>query len=479
MITQTYIVNMRVGAGIAPKVKISQGDIGRNLAFKLFDGVSAFTPPAGSTAEITGRKPSGLGFSENCTMSGNTVTVSTTLDISQESGDVLAELKITNGSAVVGTANFLIYVEPAAHPDGTTDGTTAEARTVLERCESYAQQAQEAAEAASGDYTEIRSDVDDLSANVDQLKADLDDLDDRVTALEEGGGSGLTDDVKTALMNLANHVAWDDDDPTGQTYITALQNALYPPADLVSISAVYTQSGTVYDTDTLDSLKSDLVVTALMSDQTTRPVTDYTLSGTLTEGTSTITVSYGGKTTTFTVTVSVYSTAPVIAVQNAYIYTDYTTPSYNGFGVTKKYEYLFSESIIENCAYYDSTNDYMTTNGWAGIKYYTADVNTVASGVSWPSGGKAKNSLFKDSEGAGYGSITKNSEAEWKFNRYSTKAMRSNGLALTLPLLDLDDCYAYWYKPVSGSILPDGVAVGDIIFAGANTQYYGKHNIND
>lgn len=74
---------------------------------------------------------------------------------------------------------------------------------------------------------------------------------------------------------------------------------------LSSITAVYTQSGTVYDTDTLDSLKADLVVTAHYSDSSTQTVraADYTLSGTLTVGTSTITVSYGGKTTTFNVTV--------------------------------------------------------------------------------------------------------------------------------------------------------------------------------
>lgn len=73
---------------------------------------------------------------------------------------------------------------------------------------------------------------------------------------------------------------------------------------LVSISAVYTQSGTVYDTDSLDDLKADLVVTGLYDDQSTETITDYTLSGTLEAGTSTITVSYGGKTTTFTVTVT-------------------------------------------------------------------------------------------------------------------------------------------------------------------------------
>ena len=119
---------------------------------------------------------------------------------------------------------------------------------------------------------------------------------------------GLTADIKSALLQLASKVAYIDED--GQDYYDDLYNALYPPANLVSISAVYTQSGTVYDTDSLDSLKADLVVTATYDDSTTAtvPSTDYVLSGTLAEGTSTITVSYGGKTATFTVTVTSYWT---------------------------------------------------------------------------------------------------------------------------------------------------------------------------
>ena len=126
----------------------------------------------------------------------------------------------------------------------------------------------------------------------------------RAVVPEPGGqaGTGLTEAMKQALLQIARKVAYIDEH--GQTYYDALYNALYPPAELVSISAVYTQSGAVYATDTLDSLRSDLVVTAHMSDSTTMTVTDYTLSGTLTVGTSTITVSYGGKTTTFNVTVS-------------------------------------------------------------------------------------------------------------------------------------------------------------------------------
>ena len=117
-----------------------------------------------------------------------------------------------------------------------------------------------------------------------------------------GGGSGLTDAVKQAMLQCFDDVAWKDDE-SGASDIAALEAALYP---VESITAVYTQSGIVYDTDSLDSLKSDLVVTAYYENGSTATVAaaNYTLSGTLTEGTSTITVTYLGKTATFTVTVT-------------------------------------------------------------------------------------------------------------------------------------------------------------------------------
>lgn len=51
-------------------------------------------------------------------------------------------------------------------------------------------------------------------------------------------------------------------------------------------------------------MKQYLTVTSHYSNGTTQVVTSYTLSGTLTEGTSTITAIYGGKTATFNVIVS-------------------------------------------------------------------------------------------------------------------------------------------------------------------------------
>lgn len=134
-------------------------------------------------------------------------------------------------------------------------------------------------------------------------------------------GDFLTNDVKQALLQIASKVAYIDEH--GQDYYDALESALYPDATLQYITAVYTQSGTVYDTDSLDSLKADLVVTAHFDDSSTEVITAYTLSGTLTTGTSTITVSYSGKTTTFDVTVT-HSILPVGYTLYDYLYSNAT-----------------------------------------------------------------------------------------------------------------------------------------------------------
>ena len=139
-----------------------------------------------------------------------------------------------------------------------------------------------------------------VKAAIDELKEDVAGVNGRLDQLD---GGGMTEEAKQALLNLVSHIGlWDDDH--GQDYIDALEAALYPPASLTRITAVYTQSDVVYEGSELNNLKADLIVTAVYSDSTSEVITAYTLTGTLEEGTSTITVSYGGKTTTFDVTVT-------------------------------------------------------------------------------------------------------------------------------------------------------------------------------
>lgn len=141
--------------------------------------------------------------------------------------------------------------------------------------------------------TDIIYDIEDAEA-----REDISDLKSEISQ-----NSGLTDSIKIALMDVVDHIgAWIDGN--ANVYKENLRSALFPPVGLSSISAVYEQSETIYDTDSLDDLKNDLVVTAHYDNSTSETVSTYTLSGTLTEGTSTITVSYGGKTATFDVVVS-------------------------------------------------------------------------------------------------------------------------------------------------------------------------------
>ena len=73
---------------------------------------------------------------------------------------------------------------------------------------------------------------------------------------------------------------------------------------ILGIEAIYTQTQEVTPDTPLNDLKQDLVVNALYRNNRKKAVTDYTLNGTLAVGTSTITVTYSGFTTTFNVEVS-------------------------------------------------------------------------------------------------------------------------------------------------------------------------------
>lgn len=87
---------------------------------------------------------------------------------------------------------------------------------------------------------------------------------------------------------------------------------------LTSISATYT-GGDVAVGTSLNDL-TGITVTATYSDGSTVNVTGYTLSGTIAEGSNAITVSYDGKTTTFTVIGVGESTVPVNLVEGKRIW---------------------------------------------------------------------------------------------------------------------------------------------------------------
>ena len=293
-----------------------------------------------------------------------------------------------------------------------------------------------------------------------------------------GGGSGLTSEMKLALLACFENVAWVHEN--GQTYYDALETALYPPQNIVSISATYTQSGTVYTTDTLDSLRSDLVVTALYDDSSSDTVTSYTLSGTLTAGTSTITVTYAGKTATFTVTVTTWTTSPRIAQTNKGLGTDGTIQDKTGGCVTETYYFTAPVNALKDTQYYDSTNNCANTNGvlFLFVYNFSNDAGVSFSGINkiWHTDSSGSMITYATSS---YDEADHNQSSYKDVTGYFTSQGNVLGLKFTLSYADREKCYAYWSPAASTNLLPAGVSSGDIIFAGSETQYYGKTNIYD
>lgn len=270
-----------------------------------------------------------------------------------------------------------------------------------------------------------------------------------------GNTDGLSTAVKNALLDIFQRSAYST--ANGQDYYDVLETVFFPPPDVESISAVFTQGGAViYETDSLDVLRQYLVVTATYIDTTTAVVTGYTLSGDLIAGTSTITVSYGGKTTTFTVIVteSAGDTTAQIAVEDKII-THHTAEPY-----------------------YRETDK---TNGCITIVYplYGSTISINPAGVIPTSGNVIESSganlVFLDQSQTIIG--FRNEYDRWAQNQSGTLVEWSFDEPQDLGTIgyvsniqfSLDKRYldrAYMYDKVTGQVW----------FAGENTPYYGMKN---
>ena len=119
---QNVKLNLIPGS-VMPVVNVSQYDEAREFSLSVYEGASSYSL-TGKTVEIRGTKPDGNGFAYDATdgvvsVSGSTVTISTTQQMTAVGGQTMAELRITSGSTVLGTLNFVLDVEHSALSDDT------------------------------------------------------------------------------------------------------------------------------------------------------------------------------------------------------------------------------------------------------------------------------------------------------------------------------------------------------------------------
>lgn len=162
-------------------------------------------------------------------------------------------------------------------------------------------------------------------------------IDENFSEVEDSVASaGISKDISDAILDCFANVAWIDEN--GMNRYNALKGLLFP---IVSITAEFTQGNkTIFEDQGLEVLKKTLTVTAVYKDGTTMTVDEYTLSGEMTAGVSTITVSYEGKSATFDVNVTSF-TLPEGCERYDFIEkktTNNTRVNYTNFIYLKAYE---------------------------------------------------------------------------------------------------------------------------------------------
>lgn len=134
---------------------------------------------------------------------------------------------------------------------------------------------------------------------------DLEPLEGRVQKLEDTGQNGLTAEQISALDGMFKICAYTQNANEAYTHFKTAFGITDPdgPGDdtktLTDITVVYSGGNVTAGTDVNEL--SGIVVTAHYDDGSTEVVTDYTLSGTIAEGSNVVTVNYGGMTATFEV----------------------------------------------------------------------------------------------------------------------------------------------------------------------------------
>lgn len=293
MIVRRFKINMIPGGKMA-EVALSQYDSDVTLEFELYASDGTFVVESGTTAVFRGSKPDKNGISVaaelESTIDSETgkniylATVDVIPQMTAVAGRSLYELSLQKGGEELNTANFILDIERAP-----LDADTLPSESVIRELVDVIDKADEIIAAAEAVTTAIddtltqqgkAADAKKVGDEISDIKADLSHI-------------GLSDDVKTSLLACFSHVAWVN--THGQDYYDALEAALYADSYPRITAAFDAGVNVIYTDDALDTLKQYLTIKYFATKDSAGTViasNDYTLSGVLTEGTSTVTVAY-------------------------------------------------------------------------------------------------------------------------------------------------------------------------------------------
>ncbi len=104
----------------------------------------------------------------------------------------------------------------------------------------------------------------------------------------DAAANGFNETVRTAFLNALDHLVWDSSDPSGQTYIDAIREAITPKVQYIIATFETPESGYVQYTapqsTVLEQIKKYLTVIAKYTDGSQKEITEnYSLSASIAE----------------------------------------------------------------------------------------------------------------------------------------------------------------------------------------------------
>lgn len=235
-ITHEAYLNIIPGDSPAPIIKVSQYDADFSIVFHLIAKKRGIVPayprtvendedvtinvPTSATVSVRGTKTDGNGYSANATLSGTAtapiVTVAGHEQMTASAGVNVYEITFyaDNATKRLSTANFILFVEPAALDASTITSESLmlelnDLIAAVPNAVAAADRAEAAVQSVEGVTTQVATNTQDIS----DIKADLSKIE-----------PGLSAEAKAALLACFAKVAWIDEH--GQNYYDTLASAL-------------------------------------------------------------------------------------------------------------------------------------------------------------------------------------------------------------------------------------------------------------
>lgn len=266
MITQTYRLDMRPGA-TNEVVHVSQYDNDQNvLVFDLYDNGVPWNVPNGTSVLINGKKPDNYGFSYAAvSISGNRVICNLTTQMTAVAGATICELRVRNGAGtqIVGSANFVLAVEPAALTDETIISDTmiplieqaVEIASNLDRFITQTQANAEAAAQSAETASNAAAASEIINSNVTQI---YDTLEDAKTAANTAAANANTVAANIAAAAARGDYKGDKGDTGESGVITPLSGFWYLTYDPDTGNMYAISNADMSDSFDYDSATGDL-----------------------------------------------------------------------------------------------------------------------------------------------------------------------------------------------------------------------------